>query len=512
MAVPAHDDRDHAFARAMGLPIVQVVAPARGDVDVQREAYVGEGVAINSPVIDGMTTAEAKVKITAHLERFHKGQKTVNYKLRDWLFSRQRYWGEPFPLVYRRDGTVAALDESDLPVELPAVADYNPSETGEPPLARANAWRELPDGSIREVNTMPQWAGSCWYYLRFVDPTNDAVPWSKQAESYWMPVDLYVGGIEHAATHLLYSRFWHKVLFDLGYVSQPEPFRRLVNQGMILGATFAPRDRRIDEEGKKVVFLPDEVAQAEDGSEQWTVKSTGEPVDIQWDKMSKSRGNVVNPDDVLATYGADAVRMYEMFMGPLEQSAPWQTSGLAGLYRFVVRAHRLFVDDDDRLRALAPGEGTVRQRKLLARTIADVTDRLDRMSFNTAIAALMVFVRDIVEADEQLPHDAAEQFVVLLAPFAPHLAEELWAILGHRHSLAYEPWPAAHPSLLEDDSYALVIQINGKRRTQLQVPKGATKAELERIVTSSEEVQRRLEGKAPKRVIVVPGRLANLVV
>ncbi len=515
MAVPAHDERDHAFARAKGLPIVEVVAGG-DDTDVQKEAYVGEGTAVNSPVIDGLPTKQAKAKMIEHLESIGRGRSRVTYKLRDWLFSRQRYWGEPFPLIYRKDGRVEPVPESELPVELPPVADYNPSEEGEPPLARAREWRELPDGSLREVNTMPQWAGSCWYYLRFCDPHNPDLPVSPEAESYWMPVDLYVGGIEHAATHLLYARFWHKVLFDLGYVRHPEPFRRLVNQGMILGATFTPLDGRRDAEGKKVLFQPDEVETREgpDGTEEYFVKATGERVEIQWDKMSKSMGNVVNPDQVVALYGADAVRMYEMFMGPLEQSAPWQTSGLAGIHRFLQRIYRLYFDEASGcLRPLAPGEGKARQRKLLHRTIAEVTERLDRMAFNTAIASLMVFVRDVTGpgGEEPLARDAAEQFCLLLSPFAPHLAEELWAALGHPKSLAYEPWPAADPSLLEEDTFNLVIQIDGKRRAEIQAPKGATKDELADLAASTEEIKKRLEGRTPKRVVVVPGRLVNFV-
>jgi leucyl-tRNA synthetase len=527
MAVPAHDERDHAFATTFGLPIVQVVAPIEGSgestVDVQARAFVELGRAVASPVIEGLPTDEAKAVMTQHLEQQGHGRGTVTYKLRDWLFSRQRYWGEPFPLVYRTDGSVAPVPEEDLPVELPQVADFNPSEEGEPPLARAEQWRELPDGSLREVNTMPQWAGSCWYYLRFVDPGNDGLPWSKEAESYWMPVDLYVGGVEHAATHLLYSRFWHKVLYDLGHVSHPEPFRRLINQGIVLGAKFVPLDERRDEEGKKVIFTPEEVEQRGEGdAAQWVVRETGESVKIQWDKMSKSLGNVVNPDQVVDGFGADAVRLYEMFMGPLEHSAPWQTEGLAGMCRFLQRIHRLYFEDAPQdgtaqvgtLRPLVAGEGTDRQRKLLHHTIADVTLRIERMAFNTAISSLMVFVRDIVgkgSQPEPLARDAAEQFALMLAPFAPHLAEELWSALGHPRSLAYEPWPAADESWLAEDTFALVIQVNGKRRAEVQAPKSASKDELARLARANDEVQRRLEGREPRRVIVVPGRLVNFV-
>ena len=515
MAVPAHDERDHAFAKAKSLPIVQVVAPLRGDaVDVQEAAFVGLGKAVNSPSIDGLPTAEAKAKMIAHLVERDIGVGTINYKLRDWLFSRQRYWGEPFPLAYAEDGTVSPIAESDLPVELPKVPDYDPSEDGEAPLARAEAWRELPGGLKREVNTMPQWAGSCWYYLRFADPQNADVPWAEDIERYWLPVDLYVGGVEHAATHLLYSRFWHKVLFDLGKVHTREPFKRLFNQGMILGATFVPPDKRRDEDGKKVAFLPDQVDTSEDaqGNDVYTVKATGEKVEIHWDKMSKSKGNVVNPDEVVAQFGADAIRVYEMFMGPLEQSAPWQTTGLAGTHRFLQRVHRLVWDDDGNVRDLPSGEGSPRQRKLLHKTISEVTERTDRMGFNTAIASMMVFVRDVQTADEPIGTSAAEQFALLLAPYAPHLAEEIWSALGHAETLSYEPWPAADESLLVDDSFMLVLQVGGKRRGELEVPKSASKAELEALARGSEVVQKWLGDKEPKRVIVVPGRLVNFVV
>jgi leucyl-tRNA synthetase len=524
MAVPAHDERDHAFASAMGLPIRQVVAPLDGaHVDVQREAYVGEGKAVQSPVIDGLPTPAAKSKMIEHLVAQAKGRARVSYKLRDWLFSRQRYWGEPFPLVHEPDGSVRAVPMAELPVELPTLADFDPSETGEPPLSKATEWVQLSDGARREVNTMPQWAGSCWYYQRFIDPTNTGEAWSKAADDYWMPVDLYVGGVEHAATHLLYSRFWQKVLYDLGHVSHPEPFRRLVNQGMILGATFVPKGEKRDAEGKKILYLPDAIdtITADDGSVRYRVKATGDEVDIQWDKMSKSRGNVVNPDEVVAEYGADSVRLYEMFMGPLEQSAPWQTEGLAGVHRFLQRVYRLFheVSDDDtpdRVRQLPPGEGDARQTKLLHRTIADVTERLDRLAFNTAISALMVYVRDVLRGGDEgdtLGKAAGETLALLLAPFAPHMAEELWRGLGHEKSLADEPWPKADPAQLVEDTFSLVIQVNGKRRGEIEVPKAATKEELERIAREDEAVQRHLPQDTPlKRVIVVPGRLINFVV
>jgi len=521
MAVPAHDERDHAFARLMGLPIIEVVRADDGH-DVQEAAFVGEGTSVNSPAIDGLRTDEAIRKMIEHLEREGIGRGRVAYKLRDWLFSRQRYWGEPFPLVHREDGTVRAVPEHELPVELPPVEDYNPSETGEPPLSKAAVWRALADGSMRETNTMPQWAGSCWYYLRFVDPRNEHEAWSAEAERYWMPVDLYVGGVEHAVLHLLYARFWHKVLHDLGYVSTSEPFPRLVNQGMILGATFVPTDRRRADDGKPVVYLRDDVEQEGEGEAQWIARETGEPVEILWDKMSKSRGNVVNPDEVVATYGADTIRLYEMFMGPLEHSAPWQPEGVVGVHRFLQRAYRLYFDVDDegkrpdRLRDMVDGEGSERQRRLLHRTIHEVTRRLDRLAFNTAISSMMVFVRDVLGTGEgptePLARDAAKQFALLLAPFAPHLAEEIWNALGHSRSLADEPWPMADEAMLREDTFCLVIQINGKRRAEIQAPRGASKDELAALALDSDEAQRRLSGREPRRVIVVPGKLVNFVV
>jgi len=532
MAVPGHDERDHAFATTMGLPIRRVVAPTPTETpsqteaaDITKAAFIGEGIAVGSPLIDGLPTAEAKRVMTDHLVVVGRGRARVTYKLRDWLFSRQRYWGEPFPLAHRSDGIVFASGQ--LPVELPEVADYDPSEDGEPPLSRATEWKRLPDGSTRETNTMPQWAGSCWYYLRFCDPGNGSLPWSNEAERYWMPVDLYVGGVEHAATHLLYSRFWHKVLFDLGHVGESEPFRRLVNQGMILGATFLPLDRRKGDDGKKLVFLPPQVEERPDperaGETQWFVSATGERVEIQWDKMSKSRGNVINPDEVVATYGADSVRMYEMFMGPLEHSAPWQTEGLAGVHRFLQRVWKLFhvptAEGDpgpDRPRPLVEGEGTARQRRLLHRTIEEVTLRIDRFAFNTAISALMVFVRDVVTPEgggdeSSLPRDAAAQFCLLLAPFAPHVAEELWAELGHPRTLAYEPWPAADPAWRVEDTFQLVVQINGKWRAEIPAPKAATKDDLVALAQGIDDIARKLAGATPKRVIVVPLRLVNFV-
>jgi leucyl-tRNA synthetase len=525
MAVPGHDERDHAFAQALGLPIVQVVAPAdpaaAAAIDVQAAAYVDEGVAVNSGPLDGLPTEAAKRAMIERLEATGTGERRVTYKLRDWLFSRQRYWGEPFPLVHASDGQVRAVPDAELPVELPQLGDFNPSETGEPPLAKAKAWRELPDGALRETNTMPQWAGSCWYYLRFVDPSNTEAPWSAAAEDYWMPVDLYVGGVEHAVLHLLYARFWHKVFFDLGLVRSREPFARLVNPGMVLGATFVPADGRRGEDGKAVVFLPDAVDKVGEGNDaHYVAKATGERLVVQWDKMSKSRGNVVNPDELVDEYGADTVRVYEMYMGPLEASAPWQTENVKGSYNFLQRVYRLIVDEtqppgaDGRpaLQPLVDGEGTPRQRKLLHRTIARVTDEMERLAFNTAVPALMELRRDLVADGEPLPKVAAEQLVLLLAPLAPHVAEELWWALGHDRSLAHEPWPAADPQWLADDTYVLVVQVNGKRRGEVVVAADADEAALTAAARAVPEVARWLEGGTVRKVIAVPGRLVNFVV
>ncbi len=518
MAVPGHDVRDHAFATTMGLPIVQVVAPPGGkQLDVQTAAWPEEGVAINSGLIDGMPTDQAKRVITAWLAERGLGKPRVNFKLRDWLFSRQRYWGEPFPLVHAPDGAVVRVADDELPVTLPPIDDFNPSETGEPPLAKLLSWVELPDGSRRETNTMPQWAGSCWYYLRFCDPRNADAPWSKLAEDYWMPVDLYVGGAEHAVLHLLYSRFWHKVLFDLGHVHTKEPFARLINQGMVLGATYVPATKLAGEANRR--FITDEVDDLGEG--QFVHKLTREPLVIQWDKMSKSMGNVVNPDEVIDEYGADTMRLYEMFMGPLEASAPWQPEGVNGCFRFLARAHRLFHHSGgeglpDQARRFAPGEGSDRQRRLLHRTIHDVSDRIDRVSFNTAIASLMVFVRDMEKDGEAIHQDAAEVFCLLLAPFAPHLAEELWRVCGKTDTLAYEPWPAADPALLVEDSWTLVVQVNGKKRDEIAIPSTLDpktgKAEIEALALASDAVVKQLAGAQPKRVVYVPGKLVNIVV
>ncbi|MCA9718067.1 MAG: class I tRNA ligase family protein, partial [Myxococcales bacterium] len=424
-----------------------------------------------------------------------------------------RYWGEPFPLIHAEDGEIVLVPEADLPVALPETDTYQPSGTGESPLAVIEDWVNvtLPDGrkGRRETNTMPQWAGSCWYYLRYLDPHNAEAPFSREAADYWLPVDLYLGGDEHAVLHLLYARFWHKVLFDLGYVGTQEPFRRLIHQGLILGATYLPRDKRRNEEGEVVFFMPGDVEEA-DG--QWTVRATGEPVDEQWEKMSKSRGNVVNPDDVVERYGADTLRLYEMFMGPLEHSAPWQPEGVGGCFKFLKRVHALMFSDEGLRQDLVDGQGSARQRKLLHRTIQEVTERIERMQFNTAISSMMVFTRDLVGKGEPPPKGTLRCFTLLLAPFAPHLAEELWAALGNPNTLAREPWPEADESMLVEDTWTCVVQIRGKRRAELQVPANASKDEVVALVMGDTTVQRHVGGREPRRVIYVPNRLVNIVV
>ena len=470
MAVPAQDERDWEFAETFNLPIIRTVQPPAG---WEGQAFTGEGPAINSQFLDGLAVEDAKAKMTAWLEERGLGQAKVNYKLRDWLFSRQRYWGEPFPLLKLADGTIRVLEPDELPLTLPEVASYKPSGTGEGPLAAIPDWIETIDPvsgqkARREHNTMPQWAGSCWYYLRFVDPRNREKAWDPAQERYWLPVDLYVGGAEHAVLHLMYARFWHKVLFDLGLVSTAEPFLKLRNQGMILG---------------------------ENG-----------------EKMSKSRGNVVNPDDVIRDHGADALRMFLMFLGPLERDKPWSPRGIEGVHRFLDRAWRLFCDEDDNLAAdlqdVAPDEASLRT---LHTCIHEVTARTEDLRLNTAISQMMVFVNEMNPRPVK-PRAIMEPFVLLLAPYAPHLAEELWRKLGHAESLAYAPWPQADPRYLVQDMVTVVVQVNGKVRDRLEVAVGAGEDEVRQLALASEKVAPWLAGKELVKSVVVPGKLVSLVV
>jgi len=477
--VPAHDERDLEFAKKFDLPIIVVVQPTRDEPAI---GFTGEGVAVNSPIINGLTSADAKKKITAWLEQHGFGKRAINYKLRDWLFSRQRYWGEPFPIVWE-NGKHRALGEKELPVVPPPLDDYKPTGTGEPPLAKAKEWIRYSDKALRETNTMPQWAGSCWYYLRFCDPHNDKRFVGEEAERYWMGgdkpggVDLYVGGTEHAVLHLLYARFWQKVLFDLGYVSKPEPFQRLVNQGIILG---------------------------EDNQ-----------------KMSKSRGNIVNPDDVIDQHGADAFRCYEMFMGPLEQIKPWSMRGVEGVARFLARVWRLLMTENqagewELSSKIKPADPSKAQQKVLHATIKKVTKDIESFSFNTAISQMMIFVNAFTNV-QIIPLSAMRPLLILLSPFAPHIASELWERLNTRFSDAHgdmteQPWPEYNERLLAEEEVEIVIQINGKLRDRMKMSVLATEEELRTAALSSPKIQDRITGKTVRNVIVVPKKLVNIVV
>ncbi len=506
MAVPGQDQRDWDFAKAYGLPIIRTVKPPE---DFFGEAYLGDGPAIASGFLDGLHIDEAKARIVAWLEAEGKGRAKVQYKLRDWLFSRQRYWGEPFPVVHLDDGTVVPLPEDQLPVEIPHIDQYRPTEDGRPPLARAgDDWLmvELPDGrrGVRETNTMPQWAGSCWYYLRYLDADNDRAAWDLELEKYWLPVDLYVGGVEHAVLHLLYARFWHKVLYDCGLVASKEPFKRLFNQGMILapsyrsaGGKYYPREE-LEERGGEL-YPPGEDT----------------PVEVQVERMGKSKMNGVDPMEVIGRYGADAVRLYELFMGPLEQTKPWQMEGLEGVYRFLGRIWRLCVDE--RSNALAPAitdapaSSEPELEKTLHRTIKKVRDDTEGLRFNTAIAQMMVFVNEATAA-ATLPREILETFTRVLSPYAPHLAEEMWHRLGSEDLVVQTAWPEHDEALCKEDLITIVVQVNGKLRDRLEVERGTTRDRLEELALESEGARRFLEGQTPRKVIVVPDRLVNVVV
>jgi leucyl-tRNA synthetase len=527
MAVPAHDERDFAFARAFDLPIARVVAPSMEKADAPLDEVTADyGVAVHSSNaqvrLDGLPTVEAKSTIIAWLESKGLGRKTVTTKLRDWLFSRQRYWGEPFPVVIDEQDRVYALPESELPVLLPDLDDFRPSGKPEPPLGKATDWVRYSETLRRETNTMPQWAGSCWYFLRYIDPKNDQAPWSPDLERYWMPVDLYVGGAEHAVLHLLYARFWHKVLFDRGHVSTPEPFHRLVNQGMILGETEYTGYQ--DESGRWVSSpARGEVISVKLEDDQVVKKGDGfvlaaDPsikIEARAHKMSKARGNVINPDVVVEEYGADSLRLYEMFMGPLEAVKPWSMKGVEGVYRFLGRAWRMVVDFEGDAIGLDPKvkdvEPTLDQAKIVARTVAAVTDDLEAFRFNTAISRLMEFVNAFT-GQEVRPKSAMETFTLLLAPMAPHLAEELWEILEHDQTLAYAPWPTFDPALLKDDEIEVPVQINGKLRVRISVPADADQAQLEAAARSDEKIIALIDGKPIRKTIVVPGKLVNFVI
>jgi leucyl-tRNA synthetase len=480
MAVPAHDERDFEFATKFSLPIIQVVqpdcstgvSPVSHGQDGRATCFSGNGTAINSGKFTGLRTPEFKEKIIAWLEKEGLGKKAINYKLRDWLFSRQRYWGEPFPILHTEDGRVIALSENDLPLQLPSLEDYKPSESGEPPLSKATDWVTvtLSDGTKarRETNTMPQWAGSCWYYLRYMDPKNPEAAVDFQKQKYWLPIDLYIGGAEHAVLHLLYSRFWHKLLFDLGYVSTQEPYQKLINQGMILG---------------------------EDNQ-----------------KMSKSRGNVINPDDVVKEYGADSMRLYEMFMGPLESTKPWSMQGVEGVHRFLQRVWRAIIDPEtgkrsDSVQDVEPNEETDR---ILHQTLKKVTEDIENFAFNTAISQMMIFVNHLYKQDIR-PVSTLKPFILVLAPFAPHVCEELWQRLGGQTTLACEPWPAFDAEKVKEKEIELAVQVMGKVKDKIMVAADASEEQIQAKALASEKVQAALDGKEPKKIIVVKSRLVNII-
>ena len=472
MAVPAHDERDYEFATKFNLPIKAVIED-NGEVVVP---FYGDGKHINSDFINGLNNEEAIAKVIEFLEENKVGRSKVTYKLRDWLFSRQRYWGEPIPIIHWEDGTMTTVPDSELPLLLPETDNIKPSGTGESPLANIEEWLNVVDPETgkkgkRETNTMPQWAGSCWYYLRYIDPHNDEMFADPEKLKYWLPVDVYIGGAEHAVLHLLYARFWHKVLYDLGLVPTREPFQKLFNQGMILA------------EGKD-----------------------GRP-----EKMSKSKGNVVNPDDIIVSHGADTLRVYEMFMGPLDASIAWSENGLDGSRRFLDRVYRLFVDEETgKVNDKVQDKDNAELEVSYNFTVKKVSEDIEILGFNTAISQLMVFVNDCYKA-EYIPRKYALGFIQLLAPFAPHLAEEMWEVYGNTESISYVPWPTFDESKLVSDTVEIVVQLMGKVKAKLDVKKDLTPAELEQIVLANEEVKELIEGKQVMKVIVVPGRLVNIV-
>lgn len=467
MAVPAHDERDYEFAVKFELPIKEVVAGG----DVTKEAYTGDGLHVNSEFLDGLNKEEGISTMIKWLEEKEIGTKKITYRLRDWLFSRQRYWGEPIPIIHWEDGTMSAVKEEELPLILPKATDIKPSGTGESPLANIAEWVNVTDENgrkgRRETNTMPQWAGSSWYFLRYIDPDNTEALADPEKLKEWMPVDIYIGGAEHAVLHLLYARFWHKFLYDIGIVPTNEPFQNLFNQGMILGENN--------------------------------------------EKMSKSKGNVVNPDDIVESHGADTLRMYEMFMGPLDASIAWSTNGLDGSRRFLDRIWRLLINEDGTITGkMADTDDSGKLEKVYHQTVKKVTENYEELKFNTAISQLMVFINDAYKADA-FPKEYIEGFVKLLAPVAPHIAEELWSKLGHSESITYGTWPAFDEAKLVDNEVEIVIQINGKVKAKLMVPTDTTKEKLEEIAMGDDSIKEQIDGKTIRKVIAVPGKLVNIV-
>lgn len=466
MAVPSGDQRDYDFATKFDLPIKPVIE----GTDVSEGAFDGDGKHINSGFLDGLNIADAKQKMIDWLEEHDAGHKKVNYRLRDWIFSRQRYWGEPIPVIHWDDGTTSLVPEDELPLELPKTDNIEPSGTGESPLANVEDWVNVYDENgrhgLRETNTMPQWAGSSWYWLRYTDPHNDKEFASKEALDYWSPVDLYVGGAEHAVLHLLYARFWHKVLYDLGLVPTKEPFMKLVNQGMILGSNH--------------------------------------------EKMSKSKGNVVNPDDIVDQYGADTLRLYEMFMGPLEESVPWDEKGLHGANKWVQRVWRLLMDDNNHLRDRVSTFNDGKLTKVYNQTVKKVTEDYERMHFNTAISQLMVFVNEAYKVDD-LPVEYMRGFVKMIAPIMPHMAEELWSQFGESDTITYQSWPTYDPKALVEDEVEMIVQVNGKVRAKIKMAKDTDRDEAQQLALANEHVKKFTDGKDIKKVIVVPNKIVNIV-
>nr|WP_052475794.1 leucine--tRNA ligase [Cohnella kolymensis] len=468
MAVPGHDERDWEFAKKFGLPIIEVVEGG----DVTEAAFTGDGKLVNSEFLNGLSTDDAIEVMIRHLESNGKGKGKVTYRLRDWLFSRQRYWGEPIPVLHFEDGTMDTVPEEELPLLLPDVDAIQPSGTGESPLANVSEWVNVVDPRTgrrarRETNTMPQWAGSCWYYLRFIDPLNEKEICSPEKQREWLPVDLYIGGAEHAVLHLLYARFWHKVLYDLGVVATKEPFHKLVNQGMILGTNN--------------------------------------------EKMSKSRGNVINPDDIVNEFGADTLRMYEMFMGPLEATKPWNTNGVDGIYRFLSRVWRLFVDDNGGLNVKIKNvSGDENFRRTWHKSLKKVGEDYEALRFNTAISQMMIFVNEAYKS-ETLPKKAMEDFVQMLSPIAPHIAEELWEKLGHAGSISYAPWPEYDPSLTVDAEVEIAVQVNGKIVERVNIPSDLDEAGMQELALNLDKVKALTEGKTVRKIIAVKGKLVNIV-
>ena len=505
MAVPAHDTRDWEFAKKFNLPIIEVL---KSEVDVQEQAWTEDGIHVNSEFLDGLNKQDAINKMLEFLEEKKIGKKAINYKLRDWVYSRQRYWGEPIPLVHCPDCGTVPVPEEELPLTLPEVKSYQPTGTGESPLAAIDSWvnckcPKCGKDAKRETNTMPQWGGSCWYYLRYLDPKNNDKFVSKEAENYWMPVDLYIGGAEHAVLHLLYARFWHKVLYDLGLVSTKEPFQRLVNQGMITSFAYQRKN--------KTLVPVDEVEQKEDGN--WYEKATGEKLEQVVAKMSKSLKNVVNPDDEIRSYGADSVRMYEMFMGPLTMSKPWATQGIVGIHRFLEKVWALsekpLADID--INGKLEDKKLVSLRKTFTQTVKKVGDDTSSLNFNTAISQMMIFVNELSKFDS-IPTAIWTDFVKILSPYAPHLGEELWEKLGNKKSIAYEAWPTYNEDFLKDDTKEIVVMVNGKLRDKFEAAPGSDDETLKTMAFDREGVKKHTDGKEVVKVIVVKDKLVNIVV